>query len=214
MKKYSELIRLLSLVGEKAIIEDKCTNCLVIHLFSNDKELLIFRLEVDSENKKSINISWKIPNSIDYIESHCFPSFLSQKEIFDILISKITEWQYQVTISKMSDCLKNAQDAEENIKKIFIEDYTLLDFARNHGNMSVGKFTNNQGKTYHKCLFTKEDGISTSVSFFSQLGELTPQEIKDRKYELFVGQMKSGKYYLHAKDINLWEDVNIDNIEG
>lgn len=66
----------------------------------------------------------------------------------------------------------------EDEDKLFPNKWTLMDFARNFGHMKIGEFKNDYGIIYHKCSFTQEDGTITYVSFFSQLGELTPKEIK------------------------------------
>lgn len=94
---------------------------------------------------------------------------------------------------------------------IFIQDWTLIDFAREFGpRMQVGEFYSIiSGKSYHKCVFTKPDGTKTFVSFFSQLGELNSQEISERKEELKVGITAFNKYYLHGNAENEWETVTL-----
>lgn len=111
---------------------------------------------------------------------------------------------------------KRIYDVEENLDvttdedKLFPNKWTLLDFIKEFGRMKIGEFKNEYGVTFHKCACTKGDGIITEVSFFSQLGELTASEIKERKNQLFVGQMESGKYYLYAKGVKAWEEVNLE----
>lgn len=93
---------------------------------------------------------------------------------------------------------------------LFIKDWTLLDFTLKFGpQMQVGQGTRSNGETYHLCRFIKDDGSITRVYFFSQLGELTLAEIKARKNELYIGQMSSGKYYLHDKNVTAWETVDL-----
>lgn len=102
----------------------------------------------------------------------------------------------------------NLKREKEN--NIFIKDWTLIDFAKEFGpRMQVGEFYTISGKSYHKCVFTRPDGKQTYVGFFSQLGELTNQEISDRKNELKVGLTASQKYYLHDSNVEMWEDVKL-----
>lgn len=91
---------------------------------------------------------------------------------------------------------------------LFVEDYTLLDFVREFGpKMQIGEHTYND-KVFHTCRFIKPNGDITDVRFFSQLGELTKEQIRNRKDELFVGKMKSGRYYLHDENMKEWEEVD------
>ena len=102
--------------------------------------------------------------------------------------------------------------SEESLEhsSLFLRDWPLLDFALEFGpQMQVGQGTRSNGETYHLCRFIKEDGSITRVYFFSQLGELTPAKIQARKNELYVGQMSSGKYYLHDKNIKDWKTVDL-----
>lgn len=106
--------------------------------------------------------------------------------------------------------ISKSKEPTNSYKKssLFVEDYTLLDFAREFGpKMQIGEHTYNN-KVFHTCIFIKPNGEITDVRFFSQLGELTKEQIRDRKAELFVGKMKSGKYYLHDENVEKWEEVD------
>ena len=93
---------------------------------------------------------------------------------------------------------------------LFINDYPLVEFVKLFGSkMQIGTHTKN-GKAYRDCRFINSKGMITKVRFFSQLGELTKEEIKDRKDELYVGKMESGKYYLHDERVKPWETVDLD----
>ncbi len=75
--------------------------------------------------------------------------------------------------------------------------------------MQVGNFVNsNTGEEFKSCMFIKENGSYDYVGFHSQLGELTPAEISERKKELKVGLTNSGKYVLYDH-INDWEIVDL-----
>lgn len=97
---------------------------------------------------------------------------------------------------------------EENNTSI-LQSWSLLEFAKNYVKMQVGNFVNsNTGEEFKSCMFIKEDGSYDYVGFHSQLGELTPAEISERKKELKVGLTQSGKYVLYDH-IDDWENVDL-----
>jgi hypothetical protein len=79
---------------------------------------------------------------------------------------------------------------EGSIIKIF----TLLDFTRDKGKMQIVK---NKVSTETYCTFTL-NGIVTKVEFSPTLGDLSAQEIVQRKFSLCVIQYDSGKYELNS----------------
>lgn len=86
----------------------------------------------------------------------------------------------------------------------------LMAFAREHGKMQVGEFTNKQtGDKFKSCVFTDKEGARCFVAFSSNLGELSPAEIAARKNELYVVELKSGNYSLCEQCENSWEDVEL-----
>lgn len=100
----------------------------------------------------------------------------------------------------------------ENAKKVGIRNsYTLLAFARAHGKMKVGPCVNSKtGEKFPSCIFINEDDDSkVFVGFSSNLGELTPAEIKAQKDKLQVVELESGNYYLCKKGEGNWEDVDL-----
>lgn len=123
--------------------------------------------------------------------------------IIGVIIYYISKYFYRTNIT--------ISNIEENT--LFIKTWSLLDFAREFGpKMQIGIFVNkNTEKKYKKCVFTQNDGSQTYVSFFSQLGEIAPEEISQRKESLKIGMTKDGKYYLHNGDIKMWEDVDLFN---
>ena len=81
--------------------------------------------------------------------------------------------------------------------------------------MKVAPFTNSEtGETFKSCAFIDPENNITLVGFSSNLGELTPKEIAEKKYDLQVVLLASGNYKLC--NINLcetnssWEDVDLD----
>lgn len=113
---------------------------------------------------------------------------------------------------KTPDKEDNEPPLDEEIpdQPLFIENWSLLDFARQYGKMRVAKFTNSKTEEPFKiCVFTK-DGSDTKVYFFSQLGVLTPTEISQRQRELQIGKTANGKLYLHNGNVRKWQDVDLD----
>lgn len=100
---------------------------------------------------------------------------------------------------------------EERMPSAFIKTYTLIEFARQYGpKMQVGTFTNSKThENYKACLFTDNNGLQTYVSFSSELGELNPSQIEERKSELMIGQLSSRKYILYDNNWHDWADVEL-----
>lgn len=97
---------------------------------------------------------------------------------------------------------------EEN--KIFMKNWSLSDFTKEYGpKMQIGRFTKITGKSYHRCIFTKENGTQTFVDFFPSLGELSATEISERKKELKVGLTVSKKFFLHNGNVEIWENIQL-----
>ena len=89
--------------------------------------------------------------------------------------------------------------------------WSLLAFARSHGKMQVGTFTNKEtGETFKSCIFTNpEDNSRAFVAFSSNLGEKTPAEIAADKDNLQVVELESGNYSLCHTGANAWQDVEL-----
>lgn len=103
-----------------------------------------------------------------------------------------------------------AQTNINNNQKI-IDSCSLIAFARTHGKMQVGTFSNKEtGEVFKSCIFTNPtDQSKCFVAFSSKMGELTPREIAAAKDELRVVQLESGHYYLCEEGANAWEDVDL-----
>ena len=97
----------------------------------------------------------------------------------------------------------------KNTNSDLVNSWSLVEFARLHGKMQVGEFENREtGEKYKSCIFTDKDGSTIYVSFYSKLGILTPQQIKERKENLNVGLLNTNKYVLYEV-WDGWSDVNI-----
>lgn len=123
----------------------------------------------------------------------------SQEDIYDIVKGK---YNYRF------DSVVQEEPAEETNASI-IQSWSLLEFAKNYVKMQVGTFVNsNTGEEFKSCIFIKKDDTYDYVGFHSQLGELTPAEISERKEKLKVGLTESGKYVLYDH-IDDWEIVDL-----
>lgn len=93
--------------------------------------------------------------------------------------------------------------------------WSLLSFARAHGKMQVGEFTNGQsGDKFSSCIFTSPEGSKCFVAFSSNLGVLTPQQIADQKDSLQVVELEPDEngvshYSLCKQGNNAWQDVDL-----
>lgn len=106
--------------------------------------------------------------------------------------------------------------------------YTVKEAIKNFGKLKIAKLVNsNTGDSFKTCAFQRpildDEGKQvvdakgkpafnvTFCGFAQRIGELTPQEIKDRIDELQVLYVKAtGKYKLTTVGGEAWEDVDID----
>ena len=124
----------------------------------------------------------------------------SQEDVYDIVkVNYNYRFDYKAAEER---CI------EENNTSI-LQSWSLLEFAKNYVKMQVGNFVNsNTGEDFKSCMFIKEDDTYDYVGFHSQLGELTPTEISERKKKLKVGLTELGKYVLYDH-IDDWENVDL-----
>lgn len=89
--------------------------------------------------------------------------------------------------------------------------WPLLTFARMYSRMKVtSPMTNSEtGETFRSCAFIDAAGAVTLVGFSSNLGELTPAQIKLMKDSLQVVELNSGNYKLCKAGADSWEDVDL-----
>ena len=88
--------------------------------------------------------------------------------------------------------------------------WSLLSFARAHGKMKVAPFVNKEtGEAFKSCAFVNSDNDVTLVAFSSNLGELTPQQIKEQKDSLQVVELETGTLKLCKQGNSSWEDVDL-----
>ena len=131
------------------------------------------------------------------------------------LYSKIENVQELVSYISNDFSIKNPQILTENLLDTLCAelgakdlltvnkaDWSLLDFAREHGKMKVAPFVNKEtGEAFKSCAFITADRKVTLVAFLSKLGELSPIEIGENKEYLAVIQLQSGYYRLVYREI-------------
>ena len=88
--------------------------------------------------------------------------------------------------------------------------WSLVDFAKSHGQMKVTNelVNSNTGETFKSCAFVDGNAI-TLVGFSSNLGELSPAQIKDQKDNLQVVKLESGSYKLCKRGSDSWDSVDL-----
>ena len=90
--------------------------------------------------------------------------------------------------------------------------WSLISFARSHGKMKLANFVNKEtGEQFKSCAFVDPDSNETVclVGFSSNLGELTPAQIKAQVDDLQVVQLESGTYKLCRRGGEAWEDIDL-----
>ena len=90
--------------------------------------------------------------------------------------------------------------------------WSLTAFARSHGKMKLANFTNKEtGESFKSCAFVNPDTNETVclVGFSSNLGPLTPAEIKAQQNDLQVVELESGTYKLCHRGGEAWEDIDL-----
>lgn len=142
-------------------------------------------------------------------ESNMFINYTFTRILKDVGFSQ--EDIYAIVKGKYNYRFNSAVQEEpvEETNSSILQSWSLLEFAKNYVKMKVGTFVNsNTGENFKSCMFLKKDGTYDYVGFHSQLGELTPTEISERKKELKVGLTESGKYVLY-NHIDDWEFVDL-----
>lgn len=124
---------------------------------------------------------------------------------------EMTEEEFQSLASVTKNYTEDNNPIQEEAKALTNKtSWSLSAFTKEFGKMKIGTFVNKEtGDPFTSCVFTNENGNKTFVSFSTKLGELTPEEIEDRKDELLIVKNKSGKYNLVKAKKGTWKDVNI-----
>lgn len=88
--------------------------------------------------------------------------------------------------------------------------WSLRDFRNSHGTMKMaGPFTNpDTGEQFMSTAFVSPSGAVTLVGFSSNLGELSPAQIKRQVDDLQVVELESGNYKLCKRGTDTWETID------
>lgn len=88
--------------------------------------------------------------------------------------------------------------------------WSLRDFRNSHGVMKMaGPFVNPEtGEVFKSTAFVSPSGNITLVGFSSNLGELSPAQIKSQVDDLQVVELESGKFKLCKKGADTWETID------
>lgn len=107
--------------------------------------------------------------------------------------------------------MQNNASNNNNSQMVGIKDsWSLLAFAKSHGKMQVGEFTNGDGDKFKSCVFTSPvDGSVCFVGFSGNLGEMSPAQIVAQKDNLQVVELESGNFKLCQKGNSSWQDVDL-----
>lgn len=95
-----------------------------------------------------------------------------------------------------------------------VDSMSLLAFARSHGKMQLGKFsdtdeTSGEVSEWQSLIFTDDAGTRTFVSVSEKLGTITPQFLLDNYRDLQVIKGNSGKYMVCKVGQNSWETIEL-----
>lgn len=94
----------------------------------------------------------------------------------------------------------------------FSEAWLFTSFVKTFGpNIGLASHVNSKTNAmFHTCEICDSKGKTVSVRFDPSLGELTPDQLKERKSELFVGKRKdNNRYYLYDINYREWYDVEL-----
>lgn len=198
------LIDFMHLLGLK---DENLAYCMY-HQSWLDRKKYIDVIKTIQKDSSFIQLICTCKELIDLGESNMFINYTFTRILKDVGFSQ--EDIYAIIKGKYNyrfDSVVQEEPVEETNSSI-LQSWSLLEFAKNHVKMQVGKFVNsNTGEEFKSCMFLKKDGTYDYVGFHSQLGELTPAEISKRKKKLKVGLTQSGKYVLY-NHIDDWEIVD------
>lgn len=199
------LVEFMKLLG----LEDRHLTYCIHHQSWLDRKKYIDIIKTIQKDGPFIQFIYTCKELIDLGESNMFINYTFIRILKDVGFSQ--EDIYAIVKGKYNykfDSVVQEELVEETSSSI-LQSWSLLEFAKNYVKMKVGTFVNSKtGEEFKSCMFLKKDGTYDYVGFHSQLGELTPAEISERKKKLKVGLTESGKYVLYDH-IDDWEIVNL-----
>lgn len=199
------LVEFMQLLG----LEDKHLTYCIHHQSWLDRKKYIDIMKTIQKDGPFIQFIYTCKELIDLGGDNMFINYTFTRILKDVDFSQ--EDIYSIVKGKYNYRFDSVVQEEpvEDINSSILQSWFLLEFAKNYVKMKVGTFVNsNTGEEFKSCMFFKKDGTYDYVGFHSQLGELTPAEISERKRELKVGLTESGKYVLYDY-IDDWEIVDL-----
>lgn len=199
------LVEFMHLLGLK---DEHLTYC-IHHQSWLDRKKYIDSMKTIQKDDPFIQFICTCKELIDLGGDNMFINYTFTRILKDVGFSQ--ENVYGIVKGKYNYRFNNVAEKEYAVETntSILQSWSLLEFAKNYVKMQVGNFVNsNTGEEFKSCMFIKKDGSYDYVGFHSQLGELTPAEISERKKELKVGLTESGKYVLYDH-IDDWEIVDL-----
>lgn len=199
------LVDFMHLLGLK---EEQLTYCMY-HQSWLDRKKYIDVMKTIQKDDSFIQFIYTCKVLISLGDSNMFINYTFTRILKDVGFSQ--EDIYTIVKGKYNYRFDNVVEEEyaKETNTSILQSWSLLEFAKNYVKMQVGNFVNsNTGEEFKSCMFVKEDGSYDYVGFHSQLGELTPAEISERKKELKVGLTQLGKYVLYDH-IDDWENIDL-----
>jgi len=106
----------------------------------------------------------------------------------------------------------NTKAHNENYE--IVDSMSLLAFARSHGRMQLGKFSQADEQTgevneWQSLIFTNDAGERTFVSISEKLTPITSKYVVENHAQLQVIKGNSGKYMLCKQGNDSWESIDL-----
>lgn len=172
------LVEFMHLLGLK---DEHLTYC-IHHLSWLNRKKYIDVMKTIQKDEPFIQFICTCKELIDLGEDNIFINYTFTRILKDVSFSQ--EDIYTITKGEYNYRFDNIVEEEsiEETNTSILQSWSLLEIAKNYVKMQVGEFVNsNTGEEFKSCIFFKEDGSYDYVRFHSQLGELAPTEISNRK---------------------------------
>ena len=217
-ERYSKLVKLIKSIDSHFQLTEDKEDSLRLHLPNYKGNMTIdFHIYL---MEPQLHISFVTEIEGEKISmSSFFDQNEDQQDMFNVVMARNLQEVHNVLEKKYSEDMKDEEEQaeetsvpnsneEENTSSknsveepTFVKSWGLLDFAKEHGKMQVGTFTNSEiGDEFISCIFTKPDGTRTFVLFSAELGELSAKEIAAQKNDLIVVRNESGNYSLCRRE--------------
>lgn len=186
-----------------------------IEQYFDSKEFNMGNYKYDFSKVVTISLHMDLDETIVKVEKN-FRESEDQTDMYNIVMSSVFAETQKVgtkVVDNEGDNLEKKLSTEEGNQAetksniVFIKKWKLIEFVKQFEKIQVGTFKpKDLNKNEFKALvFTKENGEETYAQFFPNSEALTPQEIANRKNELYIGKTKKNTYVLFSEDNEGWE---------